>query len=166
MKVVLQRVKTADVAVSGEIIGRIDTGYVLLVGYEQGDHVGLNRPMLEKICQLKLFADDSGRFALSLQEIDGQMLIVSQFTLSAELKKGKKPSFSKAMDSITAEILYNDFVQAATASGNEVQTGRFGEMMQVRLQNDGPVTILIDSHAVFPSLHTEPPIPRIGGDGG
>ena len=152
MKVVIQRVKNASVSVNQKDVGRIDQGYLLLVGFDQGDHQNIIQPMLNKICHLKLFPDEDGRFAYSLEEIRGELLIVSQFTLSAELKKGKKPSFSKAMEPQKAEQMYDMFVELSKESGIPVQTGQFGEMMQVSLQNDGPVTILMDSNELFPSL--------------
>ncbi|MCP4754227.1 MAG: D-tyrosyl-tRNA(Tyr) deacylase [Proteobacteria bacterium] len=153
MKVVLQRVKEASVKVNNEVIARIGTGCLLLVGFEQEDHSNLLQPMIDKIKHLKLFPDEKGRFALSLEEVVGSLLIVSQFTLSAELKKGKKPSFSKALEPEGAETLYDEFVNLAEKAGIPVQTGTFGALMQVVLQNDGPVTILMDSRTLFPSLH-------------
>ncbi len=152
MKVVIQRVKKASVSVNQKDVGNIDLGYLLLVGFDQGDRQELLQPMLNKICQLKLFPDEKGRFAHSVMDISGQLLIVSQFTLSAELKKGKKPSFTRAMDPTEAEHMYDRFVKMAEQTGIPVQTGLFGEMMQVSLQNDGPVTILMDSGELFPSL--------------
>lgn len=152
MKVVLQRVKKASVSVNQKDVGTIEKGYLLLVGFDKGDENKLLEPMLNKICRLKLFPDEQGRFAHSIMDISGQLLIVSQFTLSAELKKGTKPSFTRSMDPQTAEKMYDEFVAKAVASGLVVQTGIFGEMMQVSLQNDGPVTILMDSKELFPAL--------------
>ncbi|MFH2129728.1 MAG: D-aminoacyl-tRNA deacylase [bacterium] len=153
MKVVIQRVKKASVSVNQKDVGRIKWGYLLLVGFDQGDQTDLLSPMLNKICQLKLFPDDQGRFAHSIIEVSGELLIVSQFTLSAELKKGKKPSFTRAMDPVEAESLYTRFVDLSRQTGIPTQTGIFGELMQVSLQNDGPVTILMDSRELFPSLY-------------
>jgi D-tyrosyl-tRNA(Tyr) deacylase len=152
MKIVLQRVKKASVSVNQKDVGMIKKGYLLLVGFDQGDPREILQPMLNKICQLKLFADDDGRFAYSIQEVSGELLVVSQFTLSAELKKGKKPSFSKALNPEAAQILFDQFVVLCRQVGLSVQTGIFGESMQVSLQNDGPVTILMDSRELFPSL--------------
>jgi D-tyrosyl-tRNA(Tyr) deacylase len=152
MKVVIQRVKNASVSVNQNNVGIINRGYLLLVGFDRGDRSNLLQPMLSKICQLKLFPDEQGRFAHSIEEISGGLLIVSQFTLSAELKKGKKPSFSKAMDSDEAENFFKRFVDLSRQTGLQVETGIFGELMQVSLQNDGPVTILMDSKELFPSL--------------
>jgi len=152
MKVVIQRVKNASVSVNQKDVGQINQGYLLLVGFDQGDSVELLQPMLSKICQLKLFPDQKGRFAHSILEVAGELLIVSQFTLSAELKKGKKPSFTRAMDPGEAERLYDEFIELSRQKGISVQTGLFGEMMLVSLQNDGPVTILMDSRELFPAL--------------
>jgi D-tyrosyl-tRNA(Tyr) deacylase len=152
MKIVIQRVKKASVSVNQKDVGNIDRGYLLLVGFDQGDQLNLLQPMLNKICHLKLFPDDQGRFAYSIEEISGELLIVSQFTLSAELKKGKKPSFTKAMESDEAEDFFNRFVALSRETGLQTETGIFGALMQVTLQNDGPVTILMDSKELFPSL--------------
>jgi len=153
MKVVLQRVKKASVNVEERVIGSIDVGYLLLVGFEVGDGVFLLEAMLEKINQMKLFPDAMGRFSHSLNEISGSMLVVSQFTLSAELKKGRKPSFTRSLDPKPAEALYDEFIEQARKKNIPVQTGEFGAMMQVSLQNDGPVTIILDSKHLFPLLH-------------
>ncbi len=152
MKIVIQRVKKASVSVNQKDVGKINRGYLLLVGFEHGDQSNLLQPMLNKICNLKLFPDEQGRLAYSIEEIAGELLIVSQFTLSAELKKGKKPSFTKAMGSDEAEDFFNRFVALSRQTGLQIRTGIFGELMQVSLQNDGPVTILMDSRELFPSL--------------
>ncbi len=153
MKIVLQRVKQASVVVKEKEVGRIETGYVLLVGFEKDDHNRLLQPMIDKIRRVKLFANEKGRFGLSLKEVSGSLLIVSQFTLSAELKKGKKPSFSKAMEPENAEKLYDEFVDLVRKTDTPVESGVFGAFMQVKIQNEGPVTVLWDSKQLFPSLH-------------
>lgn len=153
MKVVLQRVKNASVSVDEEIVGHINVGYMLLVGFEVGDGSFLLEAMIEKVNQMKLFPDAKGRFSHSLEEISGAMLVVSQFTLSAELKKGRKPSFTKSLDPKLAEVLYDEFIIRARDKNILVQAGKFGAMMQVSLQNDGPVTIILDSNLLFPLLH-------------
>ncbi len=155
MKIVIQRVKKASVSVNQKDVGKINKGYLLLVGFDRGDQSNLLQPMLNKICNLKLFPDEQGRFAYSIEEISGELLIVSQFTLSAELKKGKKPSFTKAMDSDEAEEIFNHFVALSRRTGLQIETGIFGASMQVSLQNDGPVTILMDSRELFPSLTSD-----------
>lgn len=153
MKIVLQRVKQASVEIDDEISGEIEQGYLLLVGFDRGDHENLLEPMLEKIKKLKLFSDDTGRSVYSIDEVQGSLLVISQFTLSADLKKGKKPSYSKAMNPQAAENLYHQFVEKAKTFGWGVETGEFGAMMQVKLQNDGPITLLMDSKELFPAIH-------------
>lgn len=153
MKVVLQRVKQAEVTVESGVVGAISTGYLLLVGFEREDTEKLLRPMTEKIQRLKLFPDEQGRFALSLEEIEGEVLIISQFTLPADLKKGRKPNFSKSLEPGKAEYLYDRFIELFKSAGFKTESGVFGEMMQVSLQNDGPVTIILDSEVVIPSVH-------------
>jgi len=153
MKIIIQRVKQAHVEVDRQIIGQIGQGYLLLVGFDRDDHIELLQPMLDKVLKINLFPDESGRFGFSVKDISGSLLIVSQFTLSANIKKGKKPSFSHAMEPVKAEEFYENFVQLAKSSGVPVATGSFGASMQVSLQNDGPVTIPMDSRELFPSLY-------------
>lgn len=155
MKIILQRVKKAQVTIADQICGQISVGYVLLVGFERGDQAILIKPMLDKILKLKLFNDDSGKMNLDLSDIKGGLLIISQFTLSADLKKGKKPSFSKALEPVLAEGYYNIFLKEAQSTGILTQSGEFGAMMQVSLQNDGPVTLILNSNDLFPSLHAK-----------
>lgn len=152
---VLQRVKNASVEIKREAVAKIGAGYLLFIGFETGDGSFLLKPILDKIKQIKLFPDDQGKFAYSIEETSGSMLLVSQFTLSADLKKGKKPSFTGAMDPVAAEILYKEFVEIAQLSGIPIQSGIFGAMMQVILENDGPVTILLDTRQLFPALHQQ-----------
>jgi len=153
MKVVLQRVKKASVEVDNNEIGSIGAGYLLFVGFETGDGQYLLTPMFDKIRQIKLFPNEQGRLTHSIEEIGGSILIISQFTLSADLKKGKKPSFTKAMSPVAAEGLYDEFVKVANSTSVPILSGIFGAMMQVKLQNDGPVTILLDTRQLFPGLH-------------
>lgn len=153
MRVVLQRVKEANVAINQEIVGEISKGYLLLVGFEQGDDQRFLEPMIDKVLKIKLFPDEQGRFAHAVTDINASLLIVSQFTLFADLKKGKKPSLSKALEPDMANALYNQFVELCHQKGINVASGRFGADMQVSLQNDGPVTILLDTKELFPSLY-------------
>lgn len=153
MKIVLQRVKQASVDIDDRCVGKINKGYVLLLGFEQGDHEKLIQPMIEKLLKIKLFSDDQGRFAHSLTEVGGQVLVISQFTLFADLKKGKKPSLSKALDPDQANAFYELFIGNLKENDVVVETGEFGALMQVHIQNDGPVTIILDSKELFPSLH-------------
>jgi D-tyrosyl-tRNA(Tyr) deacylase len=153
MRIVLQRVEKASVDIDGSCVGRIAKGYVLLVGFEQGDNSEFITPMIDKLLKIKLFGDESGRFAFSLLEADGALLVISQFTLFADLKKGKKPSLSKALLPDAANQLYNEFITELKSREIPVETGEFGEYMQVHIQNDGPVTVILDSKDLFPSLY-------------
>ena len=153
MRIVLQRVGEASVDIDGRCVGQIKKGYVLLVGFEQGDHSGFLAPMIDKLLKIKLFSDDSGRFAYSLPEVNGAVLVVSQFTLFADLKKGKKPSLSKALLPDAANQLYEEFISELKSNDIIVESGEFGAYMQVHIQNDGPVTIILDSKELFPALY-------------
>lgn len=153
MKVILQRVKKAEVAIENRIVGKIDTGYLLLVGFEREDKEVFIKPMLEKIFKLKLFPDENGKMSFNISEINGGLLIISQFTLAAVLKKGNKPSFSRALEPKLAELYYNLFLKTAQSTGVLTQSGEFGAMMQVTLQNDGPITLILNSSELFPSLY-------------
>ncbi|MBT4289917.1 MAG: D-tyrosyl-tRNA(Tyr) deacylase [Deltaproteobacteria bacterium] len=155
MKIILQRVKKADVMINHRITGRIKTGYLILVGFERGDREIFIKPMLDKILKLKLFTDSNGKMNFSVSDVKGGLLIISQFTLSADLKKGKKPSFSKALPPKLAKTYYELFLKEAQSSGILVQSGEFGAMMQVTLQNDGPVTLILNSSELFPALYQE-----------
>ncbi len=144
MKIVLQRVKEASVIIGEELIGDIKIGYVLLIGFERGDDTRLLSPMIEKIRKIKLFPDKHGKFSYTLEDINGSLLLISQFTLFADLKKGTKPSLSKALEPGMAGQLYQEFVSCFIETGIPIESGVFGEYMQVKLQNDGPVTIILD----------------------
>ncbi|WP_349535252.1 D-aminoacyl-tRNA deacylase [Leuconostoc citreum] len=147
MKVVLQRVKSAQVTIDNQIVGAIKQGYVLLVGIENTDTAEDIMYLVRKISQLRVFEDESGRMNLSIQDIEGTFLSISQFTLLANTKKGNRPSFTGAGDSVFAEKLYANFNdQLRLYSGLDVETGQFGADMAVSLVNDGPVTILFDTH--------------------
>lgn len=145
MKVLLQRVNRASVTVSGEIVGKIGPGLVVLVGIANGDTNNDIKYLSQKILGLRIFADNSGKFNVSVQDIHGEMLVVSQFTLLADTKKGRRPSFTEAAPPALAEELFNEFVDEVKRSGLNVQTGRFQEHMLVEIHNDGPVTVMIDS---------------------
>ena len=147
MRVVIQRVTQASVAVAGETVGAIGPGYLLLVGIAAGDTEAVLDAMARKIVQMRLFRDpegDSG-FHLSALEVRADILAVSQFTLYADTRKGRRPSFTDAAPPEQAERLFNVFVDYLRRHPLRVETGRFGAMMQVALVNDGPVTICLDS---------------------
>ncbi len=145
MKALLQRVSRAEVRVDGEITGAIDQGLVVLLGCGEGDGDDDLEYLVEKLIHLRIFADDDGRMNLSLLDVGGKMLVVSQFTLYADTRKGRRPSFVKAMKPGPAEELYERFCQTVAERGVQVETGVFGAMMDVELVNDGPVTIMLDT---------------------
>ncbi len=145
MRIVLQRVTSASVSVDGETIAAIGPGLLLLVGVAAGDVPGTARLLARKCAELGIFEDAGGRFDRSLLDISGEALVVSQFTLLADLRRGRLPSFAAAATPDTAEPLVEAFVQALRNAGVPTQTGRFGAMMDVELLNAGPVTIILDS---------------------
>ena len=129
----------------GEIIGRIDVGLVVLVGVAAGDDKADIDYLVNKIINLRIFADADSKFNLSLLDIKGELLLISQFTLLADTRKGRRPSFTDAAPTEIAEAMFNDFVTEARKTGVKVETGKFQAHMLVDLVNDGPVTIMIDS---------------------
>lgn len=149
MKALLQRVTRASVSVAGEVVGGIGRGLVIFVGVASGDTEKDVNYLAQKIVNLRIFADDEGRFNLSALDIKGELLVVSQFTLLADTRKGRRPSFVEAAPPAQAEELFERFVEQARATGLKVETGRFQQYMQVEIHNDGPVTILLDSRQKF-----------------
>jgi len=144
MKIVLQRVKQASVKVKGKIVGKIDRGLCLLVGVKKGDSEQEAQYLAKKIVELRIFADKKGKMNLSLLDVQGEVLAVSQFTLAGSLRKGRRPSFDQAEEPARAESLFNYFVQLLRERGIRVETGIFGALMEVSLINDGPVTFILD----------------------
>ncbi len=145
MKVLLQRVTGASVSVAGEVVGRVGWGLVVFVGVANGDTEKDAQYLVQKMVNLRIFSDEEGKFNLSALDIKGELLLVSQFTLLADTRKGRRPSFVEAASPAQAEELFNHFVEQASATGLKVETGRFQQYMQVEIHNDGPVTILLDS---------------------
>ena len=145
MKAVIQRVSSAEVTVRGEQVGSIRHGLLVLLGVLKGDDEADVRILCEKIPRLRIFEDEQGKMNRSLIEVKGELLVVSQFTLAADLKKGLRPGFDPAADPQTAEALYQKFAADLRHAGLEVQTGIFGAMMQVTLTNNGPVTFILDT---------------------
>lgn len=143
MRVVLQRVLFSQVVVDGEVIGKIDRGLNLLVGIAATDTKSELDWMARKCLELRVFSTE-GRFDQSVQDISGEILVVSQFTLYGDCRKGRRPSFDQAASPDRAEQLYNQFVEKLRASGLKIETGKFGAMMQVSIENDGPVTLILD----------------------
>lgn len=146
MRVVIQRVKYARVTVAEKIVGQIGTGLLILVGFEESDGKEDFEWMANKIIQLRIFPDDNGVMNISVQDANGELMVVSQFTLHASTKKGNRPSYIKASNPKTAENQYERFVNVLQNKYiRNLQTGKFGADMKVELLNDGPVTICIDS---------------------
>lgn len=147
MRALLQRVSSGRVTVEGEIVGQIGKGFVILLGITHTDTPAQAEWLANKISGLRLFEDAEGKMNLGLDEIDGHVLAVSQFTLYGEVKRGKRPSFSHAARPEQAEPLYEHFVTTLRQKGIHVETGIFGAMMQVDIHNDGPVTLLLEKDA-------------------
>lgn len=145
MKLVIQRVANATVKVDGAIVGQIEKGFLVLVGVKQGDTKEQADFLIKKLCNLRVFEDENNKMNLSLKDINGKLLIVSQFTLYADCKKGNRPSFIEAARPEEAEPLYEYFKQGCRNEGIEVQSGKFGADMKVSLLNDGPVTIVLEA---------------------
>lgn len=149
MRGVVQRVSRARVTVDGEVTGEIGSGILLLLGAGEDDEPSDMDWLLNKVLNLRIFADEDDKMNLSLLDISGELLVVSQFTLYGDCRKGRRPSFITAMGPGPAEQMYEAFIDAARAEGVTVGTGRFGAMMDVELVNDGPITLLIDSKKAF-----------------
>jgi D-aminoacyl-tRNA deacylase len=147
MKVLVQRVSQASVTVGAKVVGQIGMGLVGLVGVAHGDTEEDVRYLVDKTVNLRIFPDEAGKFNRSLADAGGGLLLVSQFTLIADTRKGRRPSFIEAAGPGEAEALFNRFVDLAQATGIKVETGRFQQHMLVEIHNDGPVTILLDSKA-------------------
>jgi D-tyrosyl-tRNA(Tyr) deacylase len=145
MKIVLQRVKRASVEVDGRLAGAIGRGLCLLVGIEKGDTAQDAELLARKAVELRIFPDEGGKMNLSLADIGGEILAVSQFTLAASVKKGRRPSFDNAENPERAAALFNHYVGLVRAAGFRTETGVFRALMDVHIENDGPVTLILDS---------------------
>lgn len=144
MKVLIQRVTQAKVEVNQQTIGSIKQGLLLFVGIEKDDSQATLQRMTERVLTYRLFSDEQGKMNLSVSDIQGELLVVSQFTLAADTRKGRRPSFSSAAHPTQAEQLYQEFVALLRQSNLNIATGQFAADMQVSLTNDGPVTFLLD----------------------
>ncbi len=147
MRAVVQRVSRGSVAIEGQVVGQIGRGLVVLLGVGHGDGEAEARLLAEKIANLRIFEDQAGKMNLSLLDIGGEALVVSQFTLYADTRRGRRPGFTDAALPDVAEPLVQRFADHLRAAGIPVATGRFGAMMLVEIHNDGPVTILLDTDA-------------------
>ena len=146
MKAVIQRVLDASVVVNEEEVGKIEKGFVVLLGVQKGDTKENADYLIKKITSLRIFSDENDKMNLSLKDVNGSLLIVSQFTLFADCAKGNRPSFSNAAEANLANDLYEHFIAECKNSGFKVETGIFGANMKVNLTNDGPVTIIIEKY--------------------
>lgn len=145
MRAVVQRVSRARVSIDGSVVGEIGLGMLVLLAAGHGDGPGQVRWMAEKLAGLRIYGDETGKMNLSLQQVGGAMLIVSQFTLYGDCRKGKRPSYTRSAPPEEARAIYASFLSAVKDLGIPVQEGTFGAMMQVDLVNDGPVTLIVDS---------------------
>lgn len=149
MRAVVQRVNHAQVTVEGELVGRIERGLCVFVGVGAQDRDADAAALADKVVGLRVFEDDSQKMNLSLLQVGGALLAVSQFTLFGDVRKGRRPSFSAALEPLRAELLFEQFCSECRMRGARVETGRFRTDMQVSLENAGPVTILVDTERVF-----------------
>ena len=149
MKFVIQRVNHASVKVDGNVVGKIDKGYMVLIGISENDTKEIADKMIKKMIGLRIFEDENEKLNLSLMDIKGEILSISQFTLYANCKKGRRPSFVEAAKPEIAKPLYEYFNSTLEKKGIKVEKGIFGAMMDVSLNNDGPVTIILDSKEIF-----------------
>ena len=145
MKVLIQRVKRASVTIDKELYSSIDKGILALVGIEKGDTLEQVQKSAKKIANLRIFPDENDKMNLSILDVEGEMLVVSQFTLCGDCKKGTRPSFDKSAPPQIANELYENFVEEIKNYGIKTQTGKFAAMMDVELINDGPVTFMIEN---------------------
>ena len=149
MRLVVQKVSQSSVKIEGEIVGAIDNGYMVLVGITNGDDELLVEKMVDKLVNLRIFEDENDKLNLSLLDVGGSVLSISQFTLYANCKKGRRPSFIDAAKPDISSPLYDFFNKKLEEKGINVERGVFGAMMEVSLINDGPVTIILDSNELF-----------------
>jgi len=149
MRAVIQRVSRASVKVDGQAVGEIGNGLLVLIGVENGDTESDAEQLVSKTIGLRIFDDEDGKMNLSLQDVEGALLVVSQFTLLGDARKGRRPSFVRAAEPAEGDRLYKYFVQQAREQGATVETGLFQADMKVELLNDGPVTILLDTKKAF-----------------
>ena len=149
MKFVIQRVAHASVTVDGKVLGKIDKGFVVLIGISETDNETIADKMIQKLINLRIFEDENGKTNLALKDVDGELLLISQFTLYADCKKGNRPSFVKAGSPDKANKLYQYIISKCREEIVVVQEGKFGADMKVELLNDGPFTVILDSDEIL-----------------
>lgn len=150
MRFVIQCVSEASVKIDDEISGQIGRGFLVFVGLGEGDDEAIADKLIDKMLRLRIFQDENGKTNLSLEQVEGELLVVSQFTLYADCRKGNRPSFTNAMEPSRAEELYDYIVAELKKQNAVVETGEFGADMKVSLINDGPFTIILDSNEIMP----------------
>lgn len=151
MRFVIQRVSHASVTVDGSVLGKIDKGFMVLIGVEEADTKEIADKMITKLINMRIFGDENDKMNLSLKDIDGGLLLISQFTLYAECKKGNRPSFTAAGSPDMASKMYDYIIDECKKEVEVVEKGQFGADMKVELLNDGPVTIILDSKDIMPA---------------
>lgn len=149
MRAVVQRVSSSSVAVNGEVVGKINEGLNILIGISKEDTLEDLKYIKDKVINLRIFEDEDYKMNQSLLDVKGEILVISQFTLYGDCRKGRRPNFMNAKGGEEAKVLYNEFVSMLKETGLEIETGEFGADMKVDIQNDGPVTILLDSFKQF-----------------
>ena len=149
MRAVIQRVSQAEVFVGSESVGKIDKGLLILLGVEKKDTIDDLRYLYDKTTHLRIFEDDEEKMNLSVRDVQGELLVVSQFTLYADCRKGRRPSFENAASPDQARVYYEQFIELAKNDGFQTKSGQFQAHMSVALSNDGPVTIILDSKKIF-----------------
>ena len=149
MRAVVQRVKKSSVKVDGKIVGEIQKGFNVLIGISKEDTLDDVKFLKDKILNLRVFEDENDKMNLSLLDVKGELLLISQFTLYGDCRKGRRPNFMNALGGEDAETLYNEFVKSFENEDVKIATGVFGEDMEVEIINDGPVTLLLDSKKTF-----------------
>jgi len=146
MKFIIQRVSQAEVSIEGKVVGSIHKGFVVLIGVSNTDTKEIADKMIKKLVNLRIFEDENGKTNLSLSDVNGELMLISQFTLYANCKKGNRPSFTEAGAPDLANSLYEYIVMECKRSVSKVATGEFGAMMKISLVNNGPFTIILNSH--------------------
>lgn len=149
MRAVIQKVNFSSVEVDGKVVGKIEKGFNVLLGITKEDSEEDIKYLRDKIVNLRIFEDETGKMNKSLKDVNGELLVISQFTLYGDCRRGRRPNFMNALNGEEAEKLYNEFVVQCKEEIDKVETGVFGAYMKVSIENDGPVTIIIDSKKVF-----------------
>lgn len=149
MRMVIQRVTSASVTVDGQVIGEIGKGFLVLLGVQEADSEEIADKMVDKMCRLRIFEDENGKTNRALADVGGELLVVSQFTLYADCRKGNRPSFIKAGPPDMADRLYQHVLEKCRGYAGKVESGSFGAHMEVKLVNDGPFTVVLDSDELW-----------------